>query len=929
MSIFLILLINFILILLSNTKSISLYNFISKDDPLITSTQCLFEIKNSYCYNNDPIKNCNTDIVISVDASSDALIPILFQKEIALIRDNLTSNWNDFSKVALTWYNEIPFVKNQIGDIKNKNQFNQLLNNIQLSDGSKLSSLLNALNNTIILTPGNSLSTFVFISMTSADEINEAKKYANDLKAKGALNFIILGNIVNKNDLEPLNPSNIFYWTFADHCINQLQDFFVKSLNCDNNCIDTSTQIPVTSSSMASSMSSVGKISSTGAYSSSANTKFVSALTTSLPIHSGSISTKISSTEIPLSTKTASVSTGFTSTLSGLSSTNSESISTKISSTEIPLSTKTASVSTGFTSTLSGSSSTNSESISTKISSTEIPLSTKTASVFTGFTSTLSGSSSTNSESISTKISSTEIPLSTKTTSVSTAFTSTSSGLSSTNSESISTKISSTEIPLSKKTASVSTGFTSTSSGLPSTNSESISTKISSTEIPLSTKTASVSTGFTSTLSGLPSTNSESISTKISSTEIPLSTKTAFVSTGFTSTLSGLPSTNSESISTKISSTEIPLSTKTASVSTGFTSTSSGLPSTNSGSISTKISSTEIPLSTKTASVSTAFTSTSSGLSSTNSESISTKISSTEIPLSTNAAHITTEFSSTSKKSFSSNTKNVPTGSLSTKNFLSSTFSGQLTTFTPSSILSSSESTLSIYSTPSLLSSIKSTTNTITSTLSPIKLKCNNDIFFVIDQRSGVTEDLFKKQILKIKKISNGWDISSNYASIDINSVYENLIFMTYPNQPKTELTLATNLTQWYCLLAYLEKNSNDFIKHCEKNSNLIDFPYYSSNQRMDEFITKFTNILLNELKSSKNIQNSMELSLIMFSNMENQAEIDNCIKQLKDIKTNGIIINPVFIKLPESFNGVYNNVNNYDFSDPELEEKITNSICS
>uniref|UniRef100_A0A0K0FAJ8 VWFA domain-containing protein n=1 Tax=Strongyloides venezuelensis TaxID=75913 RepID=A0A0K0FAJ8_STRVS len=565
LSIILIFLINLKLILSIDSNFIESKSFFQENDPLYSSLSCLFEVEENFCQNGDPLQNCDTDIIISIDASKDALPSLLFQKEISLIRDNITLDWTNFNKVALTWYNEKPFITYKFGQINSKSQFDNFLNIIQQASGSKLSLLLNELNN-IPTTLGNKLSTFVFISSSTNEEINNAIQYADQLKQKGTLNVIILGNIISETDLKPLNASNIFYWTFADYCIEPLRNFFINSLDCKQQCSNATTPNSLTTT------------------------------TTTIP----------------------------------------------------PI---------------------------TMLSTTESLLSTIT------------------------------------------------------------------------KTYTIS---------------------------PTSIQTSTISSTIGSSLSTITD-----IST-ISPTSIQPST--------ISSTIGSSSSTINEA---------------------------------------------------------------------------------------------------------------------------------------------STVSTYSTYSSSSIVPITTESTSTVKITIPSIPPKCNNSVYFVIDHRQNITNNEFYDQVSKIKDVTSNWDISINKASIDVNSFDEVKIFLLFSQQPKSDLTLFTNTTQWNCIIAYLGQNVNDCQKYC--NSSLLPImPIEEQDHTMDEFLQNIYNVYLNELERKVEIPKPPnEFSLILFSKTGNQTEIDNCSQIFKNIGSKSITINPVFIKLPNSFNGNYGSITNYDFSDPDLGKKISNSICS
>uniref|UniRef100_A0A0N5BLM2 VWFA domain-containing protein n=1 Tax=Strongyloides papillosus TaxID=174720 RepID=A0A0N5BLM2_STREA len=190
--------------------SSKLENFDEKFYP----TSCL------YFKSNEINSVCKTDIIFAVDASSDVLFPFLFNLEINLIKDHLASDSLDYSKVSLAWYNgNINITK--FNTFNTKDEFDSELSSIQLNNGSSLSLLLDNLN-TLKPTECDSISTYIFLSHLSESELLNSINGSKVLKDKGSLNFILLGNIINEDDLKDLNPSNIFYWDITSECVSSI-----------------------------------------------------------------------------------------------------------------------------------------------------------------------------------------------------------------------------------------------------------------------------------------------------------------------------------------------------------------------------------------------------------------------------------------------------------------------------------------------------------------------------------------------------------------------------------------------------------------------------------------------------------------------------------------------------------------------------------
>uniref|UniRef100_A0A0N4Z4E1 VWFA domain-containing protein n=1 Tax=Parastrongyloides trichosuri TaxID=131310 RepID=A0A0N4Z4E1_PARTI len=199
-----------------------------------TTSNCKSVATYSGPLNKISLDNCKTDITFAIDSSSDSLLPILFNDyEISLIKDNITSNWTDFSNVNLAWYADSPKTLFTIGTMNKKSEFDFDLSLITQSSGSNLGRLIDNLN-LLDITPGNSLSTYIFIAQYNDNNQQDILTSLQNLKQNGNVNFIILGNVVEIKDLQPLQPSNIFYWDFDPLCIPMVTQFFQNSLSCNN-----------------------------------------------------------------------------------------------------------------------------------------------------------------------------------------------------------------------------------------------------------------------------------------------------------------------------------------------------------------------------------------------------------------------------------------------------------------------------------------------------------------------------------------------------------------------------------------------------------------------------------------------------------------------------------------------------------------------
>uniref|UniRef100_A0AC35TRM6 VWFA domain-containing protein n=1 Tax=Rhabditophanes sp. KR3021 TaxID=114890 RepID=A0AC35TRM6_9BILA len=74
--------------------------------------------------NNAAYYPCPVDILMVIDSSSDALTTLQFNAQIQLIKNVLvTSDWTDFERVGLAWYNSIPTTHYGFGTMQSKREF--------------------------------------------------------------------------------------------------------------------------------------------------------------------------------------------------------------------------------------------------------------------------------------------------------------------------------------------------------------------------------------------------------------------------------------------------------------------------------------------------------------------------------------------------------------------------------------------------------------------------------------------------------------------------------------------------------------------------------------------------------------------------------------------------------------------------------------
>uniref|UniRef100_A0A0N4Z4F0 VWFA domain-containing protein n=1 Tax=Parastrongyloides trichosuri TaxID=131310 RepID=A0A0N4Z4F0_PARTI len=301
--------------------------------------------------NNFIDDTCQSDIIFAVDASNIALFPLIFNMEIDLIENHIAATISNYQKVGIASYNGNVNVTS-FGTLNNKNDFDNYLNNIQLGNGSGLDKLITQLN-TLSPTQCNSISTFIFISYATGGELMNSVRGAKILKDKGSLNFIILGNVVDEDDLKPLNPSNVFYWDFSSNCISSVVSFFNSAVECRGTCtqpIETTTLLSTTQiqdTTVTSTFSQSTQISTTLPPSTQTSTTLSSSTqvsTTQSPTTQTSttlsLSTQVSTTLSPGTTTqistTVSTSSLTTTQISTTSSTPLSSTTLQISTTTVP-----------------------------------------------------------------------------------------------------------------------------------------------------------------------------------------------------------------------------------------------------------------------------------------------------------------------------------------------------------------------------------------------------------------------------------------------------------------------------------------------------------------------------------------------------------------------------------------------------------------
>uniref|UniRef100_A0A0K0DXX4 VWFA domain-containing protein n=1 Tax=Strongyloides stercoralis TaxID=6248 RepID=A0A0K0DXX4_STRER len=215
------------------SSSTTLHNTLDKSTTTITP-----------CTHGKKTKQCDNEIILSLDASSDILTPKLFQNQINSIKNYVINDWYNFTKVSLTWYNNRPYIYSTFGTIETEEEFKYLLTFIHQSKGSNISSLIKGLNK-INVDKFQNISTMIFVSKIEESDILNAMSDAPILKNKGSLNFVVLGEIPNTSFLNLLNPNAIFKWDFLLDSTSKLSEFINTIRKCKDICVDTSS--PVTS----------------------------------------------------------------------------------------------------------------------------------------------------------------------------------------------------------------------------------------------------------------------------------------------------------------------------------------------------------------------------------------------------------------------------------------------------------------------------------------------------------------------------------------------------------------------------------------------------------------------------------------------------------------------------------------------------------
>uniref|UniRef100_A0A0N5C6U0 ORFan n=1 Tax=Strongyloides papillosus TaxID=174720 RepID=A0A0N5C6U0_STREA len=180
-----------------------------------------------------PMDKCKTYFSISIDTNSQFLDKSQFHFIKNVIQNNISLLITNYSKVSIDSF-DIKYNRwFTFGEIMNIQEF---MMDIYMLKQRKMSNfyLLTQRLNMLPIPSDWLISTYIFISQISRNEIDKSIEEAKILKSKGTLNFIIMGNGTLISDLNILQPSNIFLWNLTTSSIYSLEKFFNNSIACDN-----------------------------------------------------------------------------------------------------------------------------------------------------------------------------------------------------------------------------------------------------------------------------------------------------------------------------------------------------------------------------------------------------------------------------------------------------------------------------------------------------------------------------------------------------------------------------------------------------------------------------------------------------------------------------------------------------------------------
>uniref|UniRef100_A0A0N5C251 VWFA domain-containing protein n=1 Tax=Strongyloides papillosus TaxID=174720 RepID=A0A0N5C251_STREA len=933
-------------------------------------TSCLY-----FKFNEIKI-DCKTDIIFAVDESSDVLFPFLFNLEINLIKDHLASDSLDYSKVSLAWYNEnINITK--FNTFNTKDEFDNILSSIQLNNGSSLSLLLDNLN-TLIPTECDSISTYIFLSHLSGSELLNSINGSKILKDKGSLNFIILGNIINEDDLEDLNPSNIFYWDFSSECVSSIVSFFNSTLSCNSTCPAITTKVTESSTTTLSTTNSTCPAITTKVTESSTTTSLSSTKQLILPSSTTSVIETTTTPVISPSKCQDNIVIAVDASSNVLSNDQFEYQKNlvKYNITQnytnfmlLSLAGYNSIVSTFFPYNSIGGRKTlindvdlivqqSGSSLSTLMEKlNSLPLASGNLQSTFIFISDITVDEILKSQKYSTLL----------------------KNKGTLNFIILANIISADD--LKDLDPSNVYNFYFLDSNVPTLTSWfNKSMACNNYIMPTSTQqTTTVTSEIVSTTQAITTTNSPTTSSLTSTTSSSvvtstLNSPTPEITTPYASNNLNTTSFNDEidvirsditygwndfkkialtwyNDKTTILTFRTIVSRKEFDIDLSKITQESGLSLTN---LLSNLNSLKLPLSNTLSTFIFISSTTNDDIDNSVEYAKSLKNKGTlnfivlgdinqsmylEEKLNPsnifyydfsmgNAPNLVKFFndsmvcevrcitSTISQSTISTTTNYESTTTLkhdTSTDIPSSTVSTIFSTTTESSTLSNTFSTTTIQS-----------TSVDTTPILPLKPKCSNSVYFVIDHRQGITDKDFYDQVSKIKDITSNWDISINQASIDVNSIKEKQIFLLFSIQPKSDITLMTNTKQWNCIIAYLGQNANDCQTFCDTSLFPIAFPSEPSDQTMDKFLTGFNEKLRDESPSYKNF------TIVLLTKTSTQDEIDKIVSTKKVIASLNYNVNFVVVKLSSTDNFNYSTLTNFvfDFNDSNLQGEITNAIC-
>uniref|UniRef100_A0A0K0ESK8 VWFA domain-containing protein n=1 Tax=Strongyloides stercoralis TaxID=6248 RepID=A0A0K0ESK8_STRER len=202
-------------------------------------------------------ESCNPNLMIAFDASSVVLDDHYFEIEKNFFTKNLSAflqndNFykNNYDYVALIPYNNYVDTSFTFGKIANNAEFITDVDSIKQGQGINLTNLLKVLDRQIP-TNNNPISTYIFLSNVTDDDVQNSIETSRNLLKKGSLNFIIYGSTIQPKQLDPLYKTNVTIWLGADCQINNTITFIDSTRICNDYCYSSTTTTQTLPSSSA------------------------------------------------------------------------------------------------------------------------------------------------------------------------------------------------------------------------------------------------------------------------------------------------------------------------------------------------------------------------------------------------------------------------------------------------------------------------------------------------------------------------------------------------------------------------------------------------------------------------------------------------------------------------------------------------------